>query len=214
MKAAIESSGGVPGVVVTLATVAQQQSKKAVTWDGISFVNNIQYESDALRVWKPYNTRPGKLVPWTKFDVSIEDLPVIADHGNEHSTEASFVPLKPRKIASLAKTAQFDGNDNGNDSGDGEEGCVRSYQRHSSFEQHIQCGKHKRALEQETLLDRAMVKYGSELEKGASKISELSDETYLMSEASSSVHVSPLCMGWALRGSFTRKTRFNLSQKE
>ena len=95
-----------------------------------------------------------------------------------------------------------------------EEGCVMSYQRHSSLEQHLQCGKHKRVLEQETLLDRAMLSYTAELERGGSKISELPDVTYQSKEESREVQVSPPCMGWALRSSFVRKARFNPRQKE
>ena len=72
-----------------------------------------------------------------------------------------------------------------------EEGCVMSYQRHSSLEQHLQCGKHKRVLEQETLLDRAMLSYAAELERGGSKISELPDVTYQSKEESPEVQVSP-----------------------
>lgn len=41
MKDAIESHDGVPGVVVTLVEVPGQKSKEAVTWDGVSYVNNI-----------------------------------------------------------------------------------------------------------------------------------------------------------------------------
>ena len=89
-----------------------------------------------------------------------------------------------------------------------------TYQRYSSLEQHIQCGKHKRALEQETLLDRAMLKYAYELEKGGSRVEELCDVACSRKETDSQVLNRPLLMGWALKSSFTRKTRFNSTQKD
>ena len=89
-----------------------------------------------------------------------------------------------------------------------------TYQRYSSLEQHIQCGKHNRALEQETLLDRAMLKYAYELEKGGSKVEELCDVACSRKETDSQVPNRPLPMYWALKSSFTRKTRFNSTQKD
>lgn len=227
MKAAIESSGGVPGVVVTLADTPEPQTKKAVTWEGVSFINNIQYESDCLRVWKSYNIGPGKIVPWSKFDAPaavLQETSSLVDLGNERSTELPFVGLKPRNVAFLAEATSSgddDGSANEDDVGSSsalfscpEEGCVMTYQRYSSLEQHVECGKHKRALEQETLLDRAMVKYAYELEKGGSKVAELCDMAYLSTKASCDVQIPPLSMGWALKSSLTRKTRFNSIQKD
>ena len=52
MKAAMESSGEVPGVNVTLSEIPERKTKNAVSWEVVSFVNNIKYESDCLRVWK------------------------------------------------------------------------------------------------------------------------------------------------------------------
>jgi len=54
-----------------------------------------------------------------------------------------------------------------------EEGCIKSYQRHSSLQKHPEYGEHKRALEYETLLDRAVLGYASKLEEGASMVSEI-----------------------------------------
>ena len=226
MKAAIESSGGVPGVNVTLSEIPERQAKTAVSWEGVSFVNNIQYESDFLRVWKAYNIGPGKIVPWSKFDVpAIEkELSSIVDLGNERSMQLPFVALKPRTLTLSETTSSDGGGDHGSASEDGsssselfscpEEGCVMTYQRYSSLEQHIQCGTHKRALEQETLLDRAMLKYAYELEKGGSKVEELCDVACSRKDTDSQVPNRPLPMGWALKSPFTRKTRFNSTQKD
>ena len=122
MKAAIESSCGVPGVNVTLSEIPERQTKNAVSWDGVSFVNNIEYESDCLRVWKAYNIGPGKIVTWSKFDVpAIEkELSSIVDIRNERSMQLPFVPLKPPTLTSLSETASPDGGgDHGSASEDG-----------------------------------------------------------------------------------------------
>lgn len=134
-----------------------------------------------------------------------------------------FVDLKPRKVKCPAGVTSSDGDDDGNASEEGnansglfscpEEGCIMTYQRYSSLEQHLQCGKHKRALEQETLLDRAMLRYAYELEKGGSKVEELGDVACLEKDSSCDVQNPPMSMGWALKSSFAGK-RFNSNQKD
>ena len=224
MKTAIESSGGVPGVVVTLAAAPQQQSRKNLTWDGVSFINNVEYNSEGMTVWKAYNIGPGKLVPWGKFQASFEEeLTLIVNDESEQGLKAQFVAVKPRK-SSAVDIKEDDGDSYGlsDDSRSAlflcpEEGCTMAYQRYFSLEQHIQCGKHKRSLEpRETLLDRAMIAYTYELEKpGASTAIELpTDSVCLTREQNSNVPEASLCMGWALKSSFSRKARFSPSQKD
>lgn len=69
-------------------------------------------------------------------------------------------------------------------------------------------------LEKETLLDRAMLRYAYELEKGGSKVVELCDVACARKETDCQVPNLPLPIGWALKWSFTRKTRFNSAQKD
>ena len=40
-----------------------------------------------------------------------------------------------------------------------EEGCVKSFQRFTSFQNHLDFGTHNYVLERETFLDKAMVQY-------------------------------------------------------
>lgn len=95
-----------------------------------------------------------------------------------------------------------------------EEGCIKSYQRHSSLQKHLEYGEHKRALEYETLLDRAMLGYASRLEEGASMVPEI-QETELSLVSSSPQSSGPsLPMGWALKHCHSRSTRFSTKQKE
>lgn len=69
-------------------------------------------------------------------------------------------------------------------------------------------------LEKETLLDRAMLRYACELEKGGSKVVELCDVACARKETDCQVPNLPIPIGWALKRSFTRKTRFNSAQKD
>ena len=48
--------------------------------------------------------------------------------------------------------------------------CIESYQRHSSLQKHLECGRHKYVLEYETLYDRAVLGYAFKLEKGPSAV--------------------------------------------
>ena len=46
-----------------------------------------------------------------------------------------------------------------------EEGCVKTYQRFSSLKHHLDLGKHERALENETFLDRVVLAYADRLQE-------------------------------------------------
>lgn len=46
-----------------------------------------------------------------------------------------------------------------------EEGCVKSYQRWSALQKHLECGKHERESEHATLMDKAAAGYSKRLEK-------------------------------------------------
>lgn len=50
MKTAIKSSGGIPGVVVTVAETPQRQTGNNLMWDGVSFINNVEYNSEGMKV--------------------------------------------------------------------------------------------------------------------------------------------------------------------
>ena len=89
-----------------------------------------------------------------------------------------------------------------------EEGCIKCYQRYSNLQQHLDSGKHTRALERETLLDQAVYGYAERLEVQAvgvpcvRNVQEVPKQVPLQ---------STLPMGWALRSSQNRRTRFNVN---
>ena len=70
MVAAIESSRGIPGVRVTLCGQQTTQLPFPVTWEGISFLNNMELSEEGIRVWRAYGIGPGKFLLWKDFDVA------------------------------------------------------------------------------------------------------------------------------------------------
>lgn len=59
-----------------------------------------------------------------------------------------------------------------------EEGCTKLYQRLSSLQNHLDCGKHRNVLGREALYDKAMLKYAVQHEEGA-----LTNVPYVCDEA-------------------------------
>lgn len=92
-----------------------------------------------------------------------------------------------------------------------EDGCIKTFQRFSSLQRHLDFGKHQFILERETLLDKAMLSYATKLERGGDALAGAP------SEDSSIVHtrayVSSLPMGWALKSSGSNRKRFTIEQR-
>ena len=229
MQEAIESFGGVSGVKVKLCSLLSSTNRKSVKWEGVSFISNIQYSEEGLRVWRAYNIGPGKFVPWRKFDVPYkQDVPSLVSNTFHSNSEVNFAPIQLRRVDRATQlveeqeTIDEDADNSSNVSLDSapqnlllcpEEGCIKSYQRHSSLRKHLEYGEHKCALEYETLLDRAVQGYASGLEEGASMVPEI-QETELSLVSSSPQPSGPLPpMGLALKHSHARSTRFSTKQK-
>ena len=86
-------------------------------------------------------------------------------------------------------------------------GCVKTSVRYSSMQRHLDCGKHQRALERSTLLDKAAVGYAQRLEGQCENVPELE----AVAEPPSSHDMLP--KGWALKSSASRRSRFTYKQK-
>ncbi|CAB3986533.1 SURP and G-patch domain-containing 1 [Paramuricea clavata] len=187
MKDAIESFGGVPGVRVILCDLPTVPDDDAPKWEGISFINNFAYTNGGIRTWREYGIGPAKRKP-SKPRVSEKSTD--EDRASDHSDEES-------------------------DSGENKlfscpfEGCVKSYQRFSSLQSHVDIGKHKYALEHENLFDKAMLEYAKKLEEGTSAVQH--PEAHGISQTLD--YVEPLEIGWALKSSAKRK-HFTPTQKE
>ena len=90
-----------------------------------------------------------------------------------------------------------------------EEGCVKMFQRFSSLQHHLDLRKHECALENETLLDKAVLGFADRLQEQFCGIPQIQVRKYLNL-------TSQLCllMGWALKSSHVRRTRFTEKQKD
>lgn len=85
-------------------------------------------------------------------------------------------------------------------------GCIKTFQRYSSLERHLQYGKCELEQQKETLFDKAKVKYTEKLLAGSSA------QPHLSSENANQEGMSELPRGWALKE--TKKAqRFSDKQK-
>ncbi|CAH3132019.1 unnamed protein product, partial [Porites lobata] len=169
MMTAIESSGGISGIRVTVSRPQPAAKSTPVNWEGVSFINNIAYIKDGLQVWRAYGIGSGKFVPWSNFHQQVGSLPQLNKQKQSSSAQVSF---------QTAKAKIRDDDESCNDEGSDlffcpEEGCVKSFVQYSSVEKHLDCGKHKYALEQETLYDKAMTMYTTKLERGPGVLPEI-----------------------------------------
>ncbi|CAB4000825.1 RNA-directed DNA polymerase from transposon X-element, partial [Paramuricea clavata] len=197
MVAAIESQGGVSGVRVTLCG------------------------PQGIRVWRAYGIGPGKLKLWDDFSVPKDYLPPTLKDPHEvsaHTASVSFTNIMTRRqskettVPEQFDSAGEDATDEDNQNAESlffcsEEGCVMSFQRHSSLQNHLDCGKHKYALECETLFDKAIIMYASKLEQGAT-----CDVPQICEDIPVDVVATPILnMGWALKSTKEYK---RLSEKQ
>ena len=223
MKDAILSSGGMQAVNVTLCESIASPDMPSLKIEGVSLLNNVRYEDDGIRVWKAYGIGSGKLIKLQYPSAS--QLPTLTAPDTHTSM---FSSIKPRRTAQQvppdrASDDQLDqdAHTNGNFISTQEavfacteEGCTRTFLRHSSLQRHLDCGKHERALERETLMDRAAVAYAERLEGQPSSLPEARVETNANTQLEYTLSASEkLSLGWALKASSARRSRFTASQK-
>ena len=211
MRDAILSSGGVPGVNVALCETVQVPKVLSSKIDGISQLSNVEYKEEGLLVWRAYGIGDGKLIPTDKLHCpSPSDLPTLT--GVTRSYSGAFTSVKERRIKASVRDPDPPVNIEEEDSNAAifscpEEGCVKTFVRYSSMQRHLDCGKHQRALERSTLLDKAAVGYAQRLEGQCEAVPELE----AVAEPPSSHDVLP--KGWALKSSASRRSRFTYKQK-
>jgi hypothetical protein len=69
MKIAIESRSGIQGVRVMLCDTPLVPTLEPLKWEGVSFVNNISYCENGMKVWREYNIGLGKFLEWSEFNL-------------------------------------------------------------------------------------------------------------------------------------------------
>jgi hypothetical protein len=222
MVAAMQSSGGIPGVKVILASTAIAAKPLNVKMDGVSTFSNIEYGEGYLKVWKAYGIGPGKKLPLSKLgeldqESAIVDLSTACLKKDAAvQSDAHFIPLKKNvrscKQSAPRKTTQEEATEESHNLYFcPEEGCIKTYQRYSALQHHLDCGKHERKLEHETLCDRAAHGYANRLQGLTSGVQEMSSAAKKALEGSTT---QSLPMGWALRSNQgQKKKRFSEKQK-
>ena len=151
-----------------------------IKWDGISALNNFLFEERGIRVWKAYKIGPGKLVPW-KDSQSDGGSPIVLEELESpvQSPQSSFKIIKPRQEATQTNTVTTSEKDTATQGVEDEEAkveanglftcpevaCIRTFQQSSSLQAsaYLDAGRHKRALEKETLFDKARRGYAAKI---------------------------------------------------
>ena len=91
MSDSILSSGGVSAVIVTLCESATPIGQ-SLNVEGVSLINNVEYNGDGIRVWKAYGVGPGKLLKLENPPLS--ELPSLTSTQTHSST---FTSVKARR---------------------------------------------------------------------------------------------------------------------
>lgn len=178
MKTAILSSGGVPAVNVAVSGPPDDSEFPKVEIKGVSFYTNVEYTRGGFKVWKAYNIGKGKVIPRNKFSIPSFSVPQVTnlDIGSQES-QSEFLTVKSKKKSEKEEddfhseslpVSREDIVDDQNEShllSCPEPGYIKRYQRFHSLQRHLDCGKHERELEQETLFHRAAIGYAERLDK-------------------------------------------------
>jgi len=143
MYDAMTSSGGIPSSIPSLSvtlcdsvTAAQAGSYKI---DGVSFLSNIAYTTEGICVWRAYNVGPRKLI--AVAEVNSAKLPAL-EVDKSHSS--MFTVVSQRHTPSSAEGLQDDSTNEVEAKSTSlfaspEEGCTKTFLRHSSLLQHLDC---------------------------------------------------------------------------
>ena len=183
MMDAIRSSSGVPSLSGTLCDSITSPSMDSYKIEGVSLLSNIEFSEEGIRPWRAYGVGTGKLIsqiPEAPLSNRLPFLVVCQAHpssflsGVKSGIRGTDDKTETEEEHSALREALFTCP---------EEGCTQTFLRHSSMMQHLDCGTHKRALENETLFDKAAQEYAEQL------------------------------MGWALKPRATERTRIMANQK-
>ena len=66
MYDAMMSSGGIPSLSVTLCDSVTAPQAGPYKIDGVSFLSNIAYTTEGIRVWRAYTYWPREANPWLR----------------------------------------------------------------------------------------------------------------------------------------------------
>ena len=215
MKNAILSSGGVPSVNVTVSGPPEASTSSTVRLEGVSTISNIEHSG--LRVWKAYKIGPGKLIQREKLDVQPAiDCDSCGENAQFKTVTSKKAKIPPKQANITAPSGSPSSDKSSSDESNvdlfscPEEGCIKRYQRFSSLQRHLDCGIHHLAIENESLFERAIVGYSERLDVQSGSVPNIPTEVSNVR----SVENLLLPMGWTLRSSQGKRTRFTAHQKD
>lgn len=220
MADAMHSSGGVPGLCVRLCDRVVSSPVPQIKLDGVSTIANVEYSDTFMRVWKAYGMGPGKKITFSKLNLPADlQTASLSPRCSAEAISAQFCTVKSRRAASNPSAPEGKVHGIPSTSGSGlypcpEEGCIKSYQRFSSLQNHLDCGRHVRSLEQESMIDKAVRGYAARLEGQFAGVPQFEDRAGAGREAQSTAQQTTLLMGWALKSSQGGKTRFSDKQRD
>ena len=208
MYDAMTSSGDISSLNVTLCACVTAVQPGPYKIDGVSFLSHIAYTTEGIRVWRAYNIGPGKLIP--SAEVNTAKLPALEGNKSHPST---FTVVTQGHTSSSTENLQEDDTNEGEAKSTSlfactEEGCTKTFLRHSSLLRHLDCRKHQLVLERETLFDKAALEYQHQLEGHGGDTLEL-----FLSAPISSTGTQYVTMGWAHKAGASRRTRFTATQR-
>ena len=188
-----------------------------IKWDGISLLNNFEYDKTGVRVWRAFNVGSGKVLPWEKFDEVMkqpEKLEILDPPSPFKIVRRRHLKKSSVKEDFSAENENQDQISTGQNKPDDmlfpcpEDGCVKAFSRFANLQTHLDTGKHQMMLEQETLYDRAKREYSSKLTEGCSRIPSVQVTVRAKNDG-----LPSLPMGWALK-TIKKKVRFTKKQTE
>ena len=200
MVDAMHSSGGVAGLCVRLCGRVLSSPVPQIKLDGVSTIANVEYSDTFMRVWKAYGMGPGKKITFSKLNLPADlQTASLSPRCSAEAISAQFCTVKSRRAASNPSAPEGKVHGIPSTSGSGlypspEEGCIKSYQRFSSLQNHLDCGRHVRSLEQESMIDKAVRGYAARLEGQFAGVPQFEDRTGAGREAQSTAQQTTLLM--------------------
>lgn len=220
MADAMHSSGGIPGLCVRLCDRVVSSPVLQMKLDGVSTIANVEYSDTFIRVWKAYAMGPGKKITFSKLNLPADlQTASLSPVCSDEAISAQFCTVKSKRVASNPSASEGEVQGIPSTTGSGlypcpEEGCTKCYQRFSSLQNHLDCGRHVRSLEQESMIDKAVRGYAARLEGQFSGVPQFGDRAHAGREAQSTTQQTTLSMGWALKSSQGGKIRFSDRQRD
>ena len=208
MLEAINFFDGVAGVQAMICSPPTSPLGTSIKWEVVSFISNIQYDEECLRVWKAYKIGPGKLVPYSKFNCP-SDLPSLSS-SSDNFVKVNVVPIKPRRIKKPTADLKEDQNDGKDDDDNDIDDDCDNDDDDDDDDDHSESVRHDSDKPKDALfscpeegctksyqiyssllnhIDRAIMGYASRLEQGATAIPELGLDKEVRSAAPSAPYL-------------------------